>query len=154
MHGSCAIFPEERGFSKEESQKIMAPQASSTPYNCMQESGRSMKIGTSLETLSFLRPLSLKKLTSYFTWSLRGSCLSNPGKDIKLPSWGLPLALVCQDPLPLNLPKSFLRETLGALQSFPALDLSFVLFSKVKEPFEPISEIPLKLLTLKDFSLS
>ena len=54
------------------------------------------------------------------------------------------------DPFLLNLLKSFLRERPRALQSFHTWDLSFVLFFLVKHPFEPTSEIPLKLLTLKN----
>ena len=61
---------------------------------------------------------------------------------------------VGQDPLLHNLLKSFLRERLRALQPFPAWDLPFVLFSLVKEPFEPLSKISLKLLTFKTVFLS
>ena len=61
---------------------------------------------------------------------------------------------VGQDPLLLNRLKSFLRERPRALQPFLAWDLSFVLFSLVKQPYELISEIPLKLLTLKTIFLT
>ena len=53
-----------------------------------------------------------------------------------------------------NLLKSFLRQKPRAPQPFPAWDLSFVLFSLVKEPFEPVSEISLKLLTFKTVFLT
>ena len=59
-----------------------------------------------------------------------------------------------QDPLLLNLLKSFLRERPRALKPFLAWDLSFVLFSLVKQPFEPVSEIPLKLLAWKTVVLT
>ena len=60
---------------------------------------------------------------------------------------------VGQDPLLHNLLKSFLKERQRALQQFPAWDLSFV-FSLVKELFEPLSEISLKLLTFKTVFLT
>ena len=59
-----------------------------------------------------------------------------------------------QDPMFHNLLKSFMRERLQALKLFPAWDLSFVLFPLVKELFEPLLEISLKLLTLKGVFLT
>ena len=82
---------------------------------------------------------------------MRRNCISIEGyrtaisRPIKL-STGLDMG---QDLLLHNLLKSFLRGRLRALQPFPAWDLSFVLFSLIKEPFEPLSEISLKLLTFK-----
>ena len=61
---------------------------------------------------------------------------------------------VGQDLLLHNLLKSFLRERLTALQPVPGWDLSFFLSSLVKEPFEPLSEISLKLLTFKTVFLA
>ena len=60
-----------------------------------------------------------------------------------------------RDRLPWILPHhgSTLIRTLQG-PAGPAWDLSFVLFSLVKPPFEPVSEIPLKLLTLKTVFLT
>ena len=95
--------------------------------------------------------------TSFFFSFMRRSYRSSPSRDIKRPSrdpsnW--PLALTGQDPFLHNLLKSFLRERPLALQPFPAWDLSVVLFSLVKDPFEPLSEISLKLLTFKTVFLT
>ena len=54
-----------------------------------------------------------------------------------------------QDPFLSNLIKSFKRERPKSLQEFPQWDLSLVLFSLIKEPFEPLAEVPLKFLTYK-----
>jgi len=58
-----------------------------------------------------------------------------------------------QDPLLSNLLRSFYKERPKASVSFPAWDLAFVLNSLRKEPFEPIGEIELRLLTFKTLFL-
>ena len=84
------------------------------------------------------RNLSFKSIEEYRT------AISRP---IKL-STGLDVG---QDPMLQNFLKSILREKTKALQPFPAWDLSFVLFSLVKEPFESLLEISLKYLTFRQF---
>ena len=54
-----------------------------------------------------------------------------------------------QDPFLSNLIKSFKRERPKSIQEFPHWDLSLVLFSLIKEPFEPLDEASLKLLIFK-----
>ena len=147
----------EKGFSTESSQRIMAPQASSTQkvfsskwkifeFWCLSKDLDPFK-ATIPQIADFLLYLFHEKKLAFKSIEGYRTAISRP---IKLAT-GLDVG---QDPLLLNLLKSFLRERPGALQPFPAWDLSFVLFSLVKHPFEPISEIPLQLLTWKTVFLT
>ena len=130
----------------------MAPQASSTlkiyasKWNIFENWCQSKDLDPFHSTIpqisDFLLYLFHEKKLSFKSIEGYRTAISRP---IKLAT-GLDIG---QDPLLLNLLKSFLRERPRALQPFPAWDLSFVLYSLVKPPFEPVSEIPLKLLTLK-----
>ena len=82
-----------------------------------------------------------KTVEGYRT-AIAGSIKPIAGKDL------------AQDPFISNLLKSFKRERPRSIQEFPPWDLSLVLFSLIKEPFEPLSEAPLKLVTFKTVFLT
>ena len=80
-----------------------------------------------------------KTVEGYRT-AIAGSIKPIAGKDL------------AQDPFISNLLKSFKRERPRSIQEFPPWDLSLVLFSLIKEPFEPLSEAPLKSVTFMTVS--
>ena len=147
----------EKGFSEETLGRIVAPQAPSTlalyqgKWNVFVSWCDSKKIDPLEVEISqladFLTHLFVDKQYSYKTvegyrTAITGSIKPIAGRDLG------------QDPCLSNLLKSFRRERPKSIREFPPWDLSLVLFSLIKEPFEPLSEAPLKLVTFKTVFLT
>ena len=131
----------------------MAPQTSST----LKVYAGKWKIFENWCIVKDLKPFkaTISQLIFYFSCSMRRSYPSNPSKVTEWPfqdQSNLPLDLMWDKTHYFSIYSShFLRERPGTLLAW---DFSFVLFSLVKHPFEPISETPLKLLTLKTVFLT
>ena len=147
----------DKGFSEETLGRILAPQASSTlavyqgkwnvfvswcsSRNIVPTQVQVPQLADFLTHLFVDKQYSHKTVEGYRT-AIAGSIKPIDGRDLG------------QDPFLSNLLKSFKRERPRSIHEFPSWDLSLVLFSLIKEPFEPLAEAPLKLVTFKTVFLT